>query len=148
MSQSETCPVSSIASDFDSVSAAREAADLEVIRPETGPTRKTQLRRDLSYLDDRRRHLLAAATFNQATSVEGAMFQIGVAFDGLQEIADDLPPDFRERLGRIDRALYSAARGLEASTGAKSPAMSRLIPQGSSPLGPSAKGNIVALVRG
>ncbi len=147
MSQSNECPVSSIASEFDSVSAAREAADVEVCKAETQPARKNQLRRDLSYLDERRRHLLAAATFDQATSVEGAMFQIGVAFDGIQDIADDLPPDFRERLDRIDRALYSAARCIEA-TGKKSAGMSRLIPMAANPLGAaSAKGSVMTLVR-
>lgn len=146
---SQVCPVNVIASEFDATSAAREAADGEVVSPSATAARKLQLRRDLGHFEDKLSHLRSAATFDQATSIEGAMFQIGVAFDDLQELADELPPEFHDRLRRVDRALYSAAQGIASGTGKRSPAMTRLMPSGLSPFGSLPdKATGLAIVRG
>lgn len=113
MSQVSECPADAASQQFEQLSAELEA----------GAETDKQI-----FLNDSLEHVRRSATFTQARSVEGSLFQIGIAFEGLQELADELPSEFQERLRRYNRALYSAAKGIERSTGKHPAALSRLMP--------------------
>lgn len=113
MSQVNECPADAASQQFEQLSAELEAG--------AEPDKQV-------FLNDSLEHARRSATFTQARSVEGSLFQIGIAFEGLQELADELPSEFQERLRRYNRALYSAAKGIERSTGKRPASLSRLMP--------------------
>lgn len=118
MSQVSECPADAASQQFERLSAELEA----------GAETDKQI-----FLNDSLEHARRAATFVQSQSVEGSLFQIGVAFEGLQDLAAELPSEFQERLRRYNRALYSAAKGIERSTGKHPASLGRLMPTDRAP---------------
>lgn len=118
MSQANECQADAASQQFEQMSSELEAgadADKSV------------------FLNDSIENVRRAATFTQARSVEGSLFQIGLAYEGLRELADELPSEFQARLRNMNRALYSAAKGIERSTGKRSAALDRMMASNPAP---------------
>jgi hypothetical protein len=109
-----TCPAAALGKQYAQILSVSRRLDRDTAgRPQTELDRENQRR-----VSGRMRQIEDAISFTQATSLAGALAQIGHASDWMDCFGPgDTDEDIVEKVERVQRLLYSIRYAIEAATG-------------------------------